>query len=382
MKEFVVPAINRFGAGSIGDICELAGLRGLKKALVITDSNLVKCGITQRVEAVLEAGGISFVRFDGVLPNPTKQNVYSALEDYCSAACDFIVGVGGGSPNDCAKAVSILATNGGELEDYAGGNRSKKAGAPIIAVNTTAGTASEISRAYLISDEEKKEKIICKDINALPFASINDPELMTGLPAGVTATTGMDALAHAVESYVCNNHYLLTRELATAACRLVFSSLREVLAEPGSIELRERMIYAQSLAGMAFCNSGVGIDHSLAHALGATYHLGHGLCTAVMLPAVIHYNCSAAEGDYAALSRALFSERCAGQNDEGCARIFLEEVVRLSTDVGTCVTLSSLGVKETELREIAEKALRDGNTGRNPVTPTLEDLIGILQSTM
>lgn len=382
MKEFVVPAINRFGAGSIQDICELAKLKGLKKALVVTDGNLVKCGIAARLEQVLTAGGIPYVLFADVQPNPTKQNVNDALAAYHAGACDFIVGLGGGSPNDCAKGCSILATNGGKLEDYEGGNRSKLPGAPIIAVNTTAGTASEISRAYLISDEEKKEKIICKDINALPVASINDPELMVGLPAGVTAATGMDALVHAVESYVCNNSYLLTREMAVSACRLVFTGLREVLATPTSIELREQMIYAQSLAGMAFCNSGVGIAHSLAHALGATYHLGHGLCCAIMLPGVIRYNLRGARARYSELGRALFPARCAVQDDETCAGIFLEEVERLSEDVGTKVPLAQLGVKEADLHEVAEKALRDGNTGRNPIAPTLEDLVDILRQTI
>lgn len=379
MKEFVMPAINLFGEESIRQLGSLVDQCKGSRALLVTDRNLVNCGIASRIEAVLEEQNIFWKRYDGVQPNPTKKNVYEAVDMLKEYQCDVIIGLGGGSPNDCSKAVSILAVNGGKVEDYEGLNRSGKQGVPLITVNTTAGTASEISRAYLITDEEKHEKIICKDIHALPFASINDPELMVSLPSHVTAATGMDALTHAVESYVCNNSYGLTRELAVSAIRLIFLNLREVIADPGNLGLRRQMIYAQSLAGMAFCNSGVGLAHAIAHALGASYGMPHGLCTAMVLPGVIRINREISEALYADLGRILFPERCREREEQTHADVFLEEVIRLSEDVGTAKRLSAFGAKEEELEEIAKKAMRDGNIGRNPIMPSKEQIIDLLR---
>ncbi|MDE5908493.1 MAG: iron-containing alcohol dehydrogenase [Lachnospiraceae bacterium] len=379
MKEFVMPSINLFGEESIQQLSSLIEQCKGSRVLLITDGNLVKCGISSRIEGVLDGQDIFWKRYDGVQPNPTKKNVYEAVNMLKEHQCDVIIGLGGGSPNDCSKAVSILAVNGGKVEDYEGLNRSDKPGVPLITVNTTAGTASEISRAYLITDEEKHEKIICKDIHALPVASINDPELMVSLPSHVTAATGMDALTHAVESYVCNNSYGLTRELASSAIRLVFSNLREVIKDPGNLGLRRQMIYAQTLAGMAFCNSGVGLAHAIAHALGATYGMPHGLCTAMVLPGVIRINRKVSEELYADLGRMLFGKRCREMEVQACADIFLEEVIRLSEEVGTAKRLSAFGAKEEELEDIAGKAMRDGNIGRNPIMPSKEQMIELLK---
>lgn len=379
MKEFVMPSINLFGEQSIQELGNLIRMCNGKRVLLVTDKNLVDCGISARVEEVLDAEAILWKRYDGVRQNPTKENVYEAIEMAKKWCCDIVIGLGGGSPNDCAKAISVLFVNGGAVEDYTGFNRSVKPGLPLIAINTTAGTASEISRAYLVSDEEKQEKLICKDIHALPFASINDPELMVGLPAHVTAATGMDALTHAVESYVCNNSYGLTRELAAAAVRLVFDNLRKVLEEPENLNLRKQMIYAQSLAGMAFCNSGVGLAHSIAHALGAAYGLPHGLCTAMALPGVIRLNKSVSEALYAQLGRMLFPKQSDLPDDSGWADLFLEEMIHLSHDVGTDKRLSEFGIKEEELEAVAEKAMHDGNIARNPIMPTKEQVMDILR---
>lgn len=379
IREFVVPKINWFGSQSITKISELVSEKKFGKALIITDKNLVACGISKKIEDVLDESGVQWTCYDSVRPNPTKENVYEALDLLKRENCDFIIGLGGGSANDCAKSVSVLANNGGKIEDYTGFNRSEKDGVPIIAVNTTAGTASEISRAYLISDEENHEKIICKDIHALPYASINDQELMLGLPESVTAQTGMDALTHALESYVCNNSSSLTMELAIGAMHLVFNNLRGAVKEPLSLEYRENMSYAQSLAGMAFCNSGVGLDHAIAHALGSSYGLPHGLCTAVVLPGVISFNRQKVENLYAELGKRLFPEKCLSlKSERECADVFYDEVIRLSKEIGTCKTLSQIGVKEEELEDVAEKALNDGNIGRNPLIPDKGQLVSLL----
>lgn len=378
MNEFVMPPINLFGEGSVKELGNLVRQCNGSKALLITDKNLTVCGISGKIEEVLEKEKILWCSYNQVQPNPTKKNVQEALELFKENDCDIIIGLGGGSPNDCAKAVSILAANGGRIEDYVGLNKSGLQGIPLIAMNTTAGTASEISRAYLITDEEKQEKLICKDIHALPRASVNDPELMTGLPPAVTAATGMDALTHAAESYVCNNSYPLTKEIAVSAMRLVFENLREVLAEPHNLELRKNMIYAQSMAGMAFCNSGVGLAHALAHALGAVYHMPHGLCTAMVLPGVIELNRTVSEEGYGQLGKLLFpANGC--QTTTEWAEVFHNEVLRLSRDVGTARRLSEFGIVESGLEDIAERALRDGNIGRNPMLPSKEQMKELLR---
>ena len=375
-----MPHLNLFGEGCLSGLPDLIRQCGGSRILLITDANLVKCGISAKVEEVLESAGYGFVRYDGVKPNPSKENVYEAVELLKAEHCDAIIGLGGGSPNDCSKAVSIIGANGGEIEDYIGFNMSSRPGIPLITINTTAGTASEISRSYLISDEEKHVKLICKDMHSLAFASINDPLLMVSLPRKVTAETGMDALTHAVESYVCNNSYPLSKELAAAAIAMVFANLRKALENPSDIAVRDNMICAQSLAGMAFCNSGVGLDHSISHALGAMFGLPHGLCTAIVLPAVIKLNMTAAEGLYAELAERIFASECAGLDSHGRALVFLSNVEKLSQDVGTSHRLSEYGISEKDIPEIASKTLADGNIGRNPFMPDREQIESLLAS--
>lgn len=380
MREFVIPHMNKFGAGCIDEIADIAIENKCSKALIITGPNLERIGIPNRVKDILSNENLEHVVYAKVKSNPTKDNVYEALSLYKAESCDFIIGIGGGSPGDCAKAVGILASNGGRLEDYIGLNKSEKKAPIMMIVNTTAGTASEISRAYLISDEEKQEKLIFKDINALTYCSFNDPELMTALPANITAGTGMDALTHAMESYVSKGNYTLTNKMAVAAMELVFENLREAIKNPNSIELRENMIYAQFLAGMAFCNSGVGLVHAMAHQLGAVYNLPHGLCNAILLPYVMEYNNRVCELEYAYLAKRLFPHKCSGKSSKECTSILIEEVISLSESIGTLQKLRDLGVKEEDFEFLAEKSLSDGNIYRNPIMPSLEDIIDIFRN--
>ena len=379
MNEFVVPAINKFGFGSIKEVAGLVKMFGGKKALLVTDENLVTHSIAGKVQKVLEEAAMPYAVYSGVRPNPDTENVYEALKLFRDAACDYIISIGGGSPTDCAKAAGILASNGGVIEDYLGPNKSTVPSVPIIAINTTAGTASEISRAYIISDNQRQVKLIAKDIHALAFASINDTGLMLDLPAPITAATGMDALTHAVESYVANGSWLLTRKMAAVSVKLVLENLREVIAHPHDIKLRDAMVVAQTTGGMAFCNSGVGIAHSLAHALGSLYNLPHGLCTSIVLPHVMRYNSSKVEAEYAQLAREVFPIETQGKDDSTCVNLLVEEICHLADDVGVRPSLASLRVKREDLPALAQKALDDGNTGRNPVLPTVDDLIAILE---
>jgi alcohol dehydrogenase len=380
MNEFVMPHLNKFGAKCINEIASIAIENKLNKALIITDNNLQEIGISNKITKILCDANLQYATYAKVQQNPTKENVYEAFELYRDENCDFIIGLGGGSSNDCAKAVGILASNGGKLEDYVGLNKSKNAAPLMMLVNTTAGTASEISRAYLISDEKKHEKLIFKDIHALSYCAFNDPELMLQLPAKITAGTGMDALTHAIESYVCTGKYSLTQKLAIVAMELVFDNLRKVIGKPFSIELRNNMIYAQSLAGMAFCNSGVGLVHAMAHQLGAVCNLPHGLCNAILLPHVMQYNRRVCEDEYAQLARRLFTEKCRDKSTKKCTDIMIHEVLSLSNDVGTAVRLRDIGVKESDYKLLAEKSLVDGNIFKNPIMPSLEDVIELFKN--
>lgn len=382
MYELVMPSINKFGAGCIQEIGSLAKDLNLKKALIITDKNLFALGMSDRITNSLDAVSIEYDIYTGVLPNPTKKNVEEAVEQYRNSNCDFIIGLGGGSPNDCSKAVGIVVNNGGEINDYEGANKSKNRAPVTFSVNTTAGTASEISRAYLISDDERVEKLIFKDINALPYCSFNDPEMMTGLPAHITAATGMDALTHAIESYVSVGKYPLSEKLSMAAIELVFENIEAATTQPESIEIRSNMIYAQTLAGMAFCNAGLGLVHSMAHQLGAVYNLPHGLSNAILLPHVMRYNQQVVSESYAKIARQLFLSEVYDMSVEEQSNYFIDEVEKLSRSLKTATRLSELGIKEDDLEMLAEKSLRDGNLPRNPIQPTKKEIVEIFKQAL
>ena len=378
MKELVLPAINKFGQGCIVELGKMAKEKNLNKALIITDENLNKIGVLDGVYESLKSEGIDYVVYDQVQPNPTVTNVNKATAMYHSHRCDFIVGVGGGSPNDCSKAVGILVNNGGDIRDYEGFNQSKNPAPLTFLVNTTAGTASEISRAYLISDPERMEKLIFKDINALPYCSFNDSDMMIGLPASITAGTGMDALTHALESYVSVGAYRLTEELSLSAIKLVFENLETACLEPKNIEARDNMIYAQSLAGIAFANAGLGLVHAMAHQLGGVYNLPHGLCNAILLPEVMAYNKQVVAEKYATITDYLFVGNDLKQEDK--ADYLIDQVRNLSAQVKTNIPLHELNVEKDDLEMLAEKALLDGNLPRNPIQPSKEDIIKIYES--
>ncbi|CAM3584581.1 iron-containing alcohol dehydrogenase [Erysipelothrix urinaevulpis] len=377
MKELVLPAINKFGSGCISLLGEMAKEKKLKKALIITDENLNKLGVLNGVYTSLENHNIAYVVYDNVHPNPTITNVNEATALYHDYACDFIVGVGGGSPNDCSKAVGILASNGGDIKDYEGFNQSNHPAPLTFLVNTTAGTASEISRAYLISDPDKQEKLIFKDINALPYCSFNDADMMINLPASITASTGMDALTHAIESYVSVGAYRLTKELSLSAIKLVFENLVEACENGKNVEARDNMIYAQTLAGIAFANAGLGLVHSMAHALGGVYNLPHGLCNAILLPEVMVYNNKKVEAEYAEITDYLYPGLMMTTSEK--AVYLIEKVNELSIRVKTKTPLNELGVSIDGLDILADKALEDGNLPRNPIQPTKKEILEIYE---
>lgn len=378
MFEFVVPKINYFGENSIESLKTILNNKELKKGLIITDNVLDRLGYTSVIKDILSEVNVGVGIFNEVEPNPSKEMVYKALNCYKEGNCDFIIGLGGGSPNDVSKAVSVLATNNVKLEDLVGPNKSELKGAYLILINTTAGTASEISRAYLISDNENQEKLIMKDIHALADVSINDTNLMLKLPPNITAATGMDALTHALEAYVSNGSYNLTREMAISAIYLIFNNLENAVKDGNDIEARNNMIYAQTLAGMAFCNSGVGLVHAMSHQLSSVFNLPHGLSNAILLPYVMKENAKYVQVDYSQIAKRVFYV-----NEENCNYEYLiNQVNSLSEKIGTKLKLSDLGVKEEDLELLAEKTLRDGNIYRNPFMPTMEEVVSIFENAL
>lgn len=372
-KSFFLPEESLFGAGCLSALGDEILKRSLKKALIVTDAQLAAAGAAKKVADILDQRGLAWALFTGVQPNPTLQNVTDGVQAYRENGCDFLIALGGGSANDCTKAVGILLTNGGDLHDYQGPDKSKNPSPPIMAINTTAGTASEISRAYLITDENTQVKMIMKDRNCMAKIAVNDPELMRDLPADLTAATGMDALTHAVESYVSTKAFPLTRRLAREAADCIFTYLPLAVEQPHNMEAREQMTYGQYLAGMSFGNGGLGLIHSMAHPLGAIYHLGHGICNAVLLPYVCRFNMQAAQREYAQLARFLFPKAATLGDEEACA-LFLEKVNALSERIGTRVPLAKLGVKEEDIPLLARKAMDDGNRWSNPLQPTVEQV--------
>ena len=372
MHEFVMPKINYYGKDSLNSLKSIISKNNLRKGLIITDENLYNLGYTKQISDTLKESVVELNVYHDVRQNPTISNVNEALEIIKSDYYDFIIGLGGGSSNDCAKAVSILATNDKQIPDLVGLDNSENDGLFLISINTTSGTASEISRAYLIDDAEKKEKYIMKDINALPNISINDTNIMLNLPPNITAMTGMDALTHAIESYVSKGSYGLTKELSISATYLIFNNLDLVVNDGNNINARDNMVYAQTLAGMSFCNSGVGLTHSMAHQLGAVYGIPHGLANAILLPYVIEQNSQFVKNEYEELFTRVFNTNC-----DNKVEALIDKIVNLSKNIGTFKSLRELGVIEDDFLLLTKKAMNDGNIYKNPFLPKESDILEI-----
>lgn len=383
MFDYFLPTTNYFGRGSVKVVGEKAKLLGGTKVLVVTDGFLSQLsgGPVEHVLELLKAEGIESVIYDKVEPNPKDTNVSDGLKIYQEEKCDMIITVGGGSPHDCGKGIGIAATHEGDLYDYAGIDTLENPLPPIIAVNTTAGTASEITRHAVITNTKLKIKYVIVSWRNTPLVSINDPLLMLGKPAALTAATGMDALTHAVESYITLGANPVTDAAAIQAMKLISNNLRQVVANGQNIEARENMAHASLLAGMAFNNSGLGYVHAMAHQLGGLYDMPHGVANAVLLPHVARYNLISNPKKYADMAGFL------GENIEGlsvmeAADKTIEALRRLSSDVGIPSGLKELGVKEEDFEYMAEMALKDGNAGTNPISGTKEDIIKIFKEAM
>ena len=361
------------GKGAIQEIAGEVTRRGFRKAFVCSGPTLYKHGVTKKVTDVLEQAGCPYEVYTNIKENPTIENVQDGVKAYKASRADFIVALGGGSPMDTAKAIGIIINNP-EFEDVRsleGVAPTKNPSVPIIAVPTTAGTASEITINYVITDTEKRRKFVCVDTHDIPIVAVVDPDMMSSMPKGLTAATGMDALTHAIEGYITNAAWEMTDMFHLKAIELISSSLRG--AVENTPEGREGMALGQYVAGMGFSNVGLGIVHSMAHALGAVYDTPHGVANAILLPTVMEFNADATGEKYRDIAKAMGVQGTETMSQEEYRKAAVDAVRKLASDVGIPKDLKGIA-KEEDVRFLSESAVADACAPGNPKEATLEDI--------
>jgi alcohol dehydrogenase len=377
-----MPTVSLLGNGAIKEVGQQAKVLGGTKALIVTDPGLVKLGMVDTLKGYLEEAGLQVAVYDGVEPNPTDQNVRACHKAWQDNGCDLLITFGGGSSHDCGKGMGIMATCGGDIRDWAGIDTLKANLPPYIAINTTAGTGSEMTRFAVVTNTDTKVKMVFCDARLTANVAVNDPALMIGLPPGMTAATGMDALTHAIEAYVTTLlSNPLTDCLALQAISLIGKWLRKAVANGQDMEARDAMAYAEYLAGMAFNSAGLGIVHSMAHQPGSLLGKPHGVCNAICLPVVCEYNLIANAEKYAKVAEAL-GENIAGLSVMEAAEAAVAAIRRLSRDINIPKGLADIGVTEKDIPVMAENALKDVCTLFNPRTVKVEDLIALYKQAM
>ena len=381
MYDYLVPSVNFMGANSVSVVGERCKILGGKKALIVTDKFLkdMEGGAVELTVKYLKEAGLDVVYYDGVEPNPKDVNVIEGLKIFKEENCDMIVTVGGGSSHDCGKGIGIAATHEGDLYDYAGIETLVNPLPPIVAVNTTAGTASELTRHCVLTNTKKKIKFVIVSWRNLPLVSINDPMLMVKKPAGLTAATGMDALTHAIEAYVSKDANPVTDASAIQAIKLISQNLRQAVALGENLEARENMAYASLLAGMAFNNANLGYVHAMAHQLGGLYDMAHGVANAMLLPHVERYNMISNPKKFADIAEFM-GENISGLSVMEAAEKAINAMFRISEDVGIPKSLKEMGVKQEDFEHMAELALLDGNAFSNPRKGNAKDIINIFKA--
>jgi alcohol dehydrogenase len=376
---FFMPAVNLIGDGALSQAVNQISESGFRHALIVTDKPLVELGYAGQLQQALADKDIQTSVFDGVQANPTTGNVTAGLAMLKQNQCDFVISLGGGSPHDCAKAIALVASNGGDIRDYEGVDQSAKPQLPLVAINTTAGTASEITRFCIITDENTHIKMAIVDKHVTPVLSVNDPGLMKNMPASLTAATGMDALTHAVEAYVSTAANPITDACAIQAITLISNNLARAVANGADMAARNNMAYAQLLAGMAFNNASLGYVHAMAHQLGGFYDLPHGVCNAVLLPHVQRFNSRVAASRLTEVAAAL-GEPVQGLAPEQGAERCIAAIEGLARQVGIPAGLRELKVKEADFAELAHNAMKDACGLTNPVQPTHDEVVGIFKA--
>lgn len=378
---FFIPSVNVIGNGALNDAMNTMKDHGFRHALIVTDAVLNKLGVASDVQKRLQEHGIQSVVFDRVNPNPTTVNVEEGLEVLRANDCDCVISLGGGSPHDCAKGIALVASNGGDIRDYEGVDRSAKPQLPMIAINTTAGTASEMTRFCIITDETRHIKMAIVDKHVTPILSVNDSTLMMGMPESLTAATGMDALTHAIEAYVSIAATPITDACALKAVTMIAENLPLAVADGSNAQAREAMAYAQFLAGMAFNNASLGYVHAMAHQLGGFYNLPHGVCNAVLLPHVQEFNSKVAAARLRDCAAAMGVNVMTMNEAEG-AQACINAIRELSKKVNIPAGLHELDVKEEDIPVLATNALKDACGFTNPIQATHEEIMAIYRAAM
>lgn len=368
-----------FGAGSISEIVTEAKKRAFKKALVVTDPDLIKFNVAKNVTDLLEEAGLAYDIFSQVKANPTVKVVKAGIEAFKAAGADYLIAIGGGSSMDTAKAIGIIINNPeyADVTSLEGAIDTKNPSVPIIAVPTTAGTAAEVTINYVITDEEKKRKFVCVDPHDIPVVAIIDAKMMSSMPKGLTASTGMDALTHAIEGYTTLGAWELTDMMHLKAIEIISRSLRK--AVENDPQGREDMALGQYIAGMGFSNVGLGVVHGMAHPLGAFYDTPHGIANAVLLPYVMEYNAEYTGEKFKYIAEAMGVDTT-GMNQAEYRAAAVNAVKQLSKDVGIPEKLHEIGVKEEDLQALSESAFADVCTGGNPRPCTVESILGIYKT--
>ena len=370
-----------FGAGAISSIVDEAKARGFNKILVVTDPSLVQFGVSGKVTALLDEAGIAYDMYTDIKANPTIANIQNGVAKFKEAGADSIVAIGGGSSMDTAKGIAIIIANPeyADVVSLEGAVATKNKCVPIIAVPTTAGTAAEVTINYVVTDVEKKRKFVCVDPHDIPVVAVIDPDMMSSMPRGLTASTGMDALTHAIEGYITKGAWEMTDMMHLKAIEIISRSLRG--ACENTPEGREGMALGQYIAGMGFSNVGLGIVHSMAHALGAVYDTPHGVANAILLPTVMRYNAEATGEKYREIARAMGVQGVDEMTQEEYRNAACEAVAQLSKDVGIPQDLKGIA-KEEDLDFLAQSAMDDACRPGNPKDPTKEDIIALYKSLM
>ncbi|ELY5873223.1 lactaldehyde reductase [Cronobacter sakazakii] len=360
-----LPKISLHGAGAIEDMVKLVANKSWGKALIVTDGQLVKLGLLDSLFAALDTHQLSYELFDDVFPNPTEALVQRGFAIWCNAQCDYLIAFGGGSPIDTAKAIKILTANPGASIDYAGVGHVKNPGAPLVAINTTAGTAAEMTSNAVITNEARRVKEVIIDPNLIPDIAVDDASVMLDIPPAITAATGMDALTHAVEAFVSVGAHPLTDANALEAIRLINEWLPKAVEDGHNLEAREQMACGQYLAGMAFNSAGLGLVHALAHQPGATHNMPHGVCNAILLPVIENFNRPRAVKRFARVAQAMGVDT-RDMSDEQASHEAINAIRALSARVGIPSGFSQLGVTKADIEGWLDNALADPCAPCNP----------------
>lgn len=380
VNRMILNETSYFGKGAIAEVANEAKKRGFKKALVVTDKDLIKFEVATRVTAILDEAGLVYEIFDGIVPNPSIEDVQAGVEACKKAEADYIVAIGGGSPIDTAKAIGIITTNPefSDVLSLEGPADTKKPALPILAVPTTSGTAAEVTINYVITDAEKHRKFVCVDPHDIPVVAFVDSDMMMGMPTGLCASTGMDALTHAIEGYITKGAWEMTDMLHIKAIGIISHALRDSVA--GKQEAREEMALGQYIAGMGFSNVGLGLVHGMAHPLSAWYDTPHGVACATLLPLIMDFNKDYTDEKYRDIAIAMDVEGAAEMSLTEVRDAAVQAVKQLGIDVGIPQSLTEIGMKEADVAQISEDAFRDVCSPGNPRDATVEEIIALYKS--